>query len=367
VSVLATLIVPLAHADNRLEPVVLGAVSVLLSTALGVLGTRRLVQGAVLAAVLGASLLPSLAADEAWLQRVDLAAVLSVAALGVVVVTGWGGQPFLAPLAVGGASGAVVEGTVHLGQPAITGVCCAMACAIGVGPLLGALCARRSDAAVAVITLGVAGLVDAVVLRGAGARPLPGHAPGSAARHGLTIALLVAALLSVAAMRRGGLRLALVAGRAGAAAAVRGVEVRFARVAAWTAATALAGASGCAFVLDRGGVTAPPLGAAASLRLTAVVMLTGASRSSAAIVAGAACGLVAGDDGAAPRWLDLVVGTSVVVAVLARERWRAEHKPSLAIIGRSAGRMLRPVTPSQEHATGLGLMSGDVESGASIR
>ena len=359
---LATLIVPITQADNRLEPVVLGGVAVVLATALGVLGARRLLRSVVAAGVLGASLLPSFTADAEWMQRVDLAAVMTIAALGVVVVTGWGGQPFLAPLAVSGTSAVVVARVVQLGQPPITGVCCAMALATGLGPLLGAVCERRTRTAVVALTLGVAGLVDATMLRAGGARSLPGHDPGSPVlRHDLTLALLVAALLAVATLRRGALRLALVAGRGGAAAAVRGVDVRGARLAAWTAATALAGAAGCAFVLDRGGVTPAPLGAAASLRLTAVVMLAGASRSGAAIVAGAVCGLAPGTDGAAPAWLDLAVGTTVVVGVLSREWWRTGHKPSLRRIGRAAGRVLRPVTPSHEHPTGFGLMSGDAE------
>jgi ABC-type branched-subunit amino acid transport system permease subunit len=200
------------------------------------------------------------------------------------------------------------------------------------------------------------------VLRAGGARSLPGYDPGSAVlRHDLTLALLGAALLVVATMRRTSLRLALVAGRCGMAAAARGVDVGATRLAAWTAATALAGAAGCAFVLDRGGVTAAPLGAPASLRLTAVVMLAGASRSVAAILAGAVCGLAPETDGAAPAWLDLVVGTTVVSGLLARQWWRLGHKPSLGRIGRAAGRVLRPVTPSHEHGAGFGLMSGDAE------
>ena len=359
---LATLIVPITRADDRLEPVVLGGVAVVLVTALGVLGARRLLQSAAAAAILGAALLPSFTADAAWMQRVDLAVVMSIAALGVVVVTGWGGQPFLAPLAVSGASASVVAALVQIGQPPISGVCCAMAFALGIGLLLGAVCGRRTRSAVAVLTFGVAGLVDATILRAGGSRSLPGYDPGSPVlRHDLTLALLVAALLAVAAMRRGWLRLALVAGRSGAAAAVRGVDVAAARLAAWAAAAALGGAAGCAFVLDRGAVTPAPLGTAASVRVTAVVMIAGASRSGAAILAGAVCGLAAQADGTAPAWLDLVVGTSVVAGLLGREWWGAGHKPSPRRIGRAAGLLLRCVTPSQEHGTGFGLMSGDAE------
>ena len=363
VALLATLIVPLTQADNRLEPVVLGCVAAGLMAGLGVLGPRRLLHGIAGIAVLAAALLPSLTADSTWMRRTDLAAVMAVAALGVVVVTGWGGQPFLAPLAVSGACAATVAGVMgHLGQPPITGVCCAMALALACGLLLGAVCGGRGQAAIAVITLGVAGLIDATVLRAGGGRTLPGYGPGSPIlRHDLTLALLAAALLVVAAMRRRGLRLALVAGRAGAIAAVRGVDVRSTRLAAWVTATVLAGAAGCALVLDQGGVTPAPLGAAASLRLTALVMLAGASRSGAAIVAGAVCGLAPGTDGAAPAWLDLVVGTSVVVGVLSREWRRTGHKPSLGLIGPAAGGLLRPVTPSHKHGAGFGVMSGDAE------
>src|SRR5207244_12121374 len=104
------------------------------------------------AAVLAAALLPSLTADLTWMRRTDLAAVMAVAALGVVVVTGWGGQPFLAPLAVSGACAATVAGVMeHLGQPPITGVCCAMTLALACRLLLGAVSGGRRQAARAVV------------------------------------------------------------------------------------------------------------------------------------------------------------------------------------------------------------------------
>lgn len=362
VALLATLIVPLTQADGRLEPLVLSGVAAGLAAALGLLGARRLLRGVALVAVLAAAFLPSLTEDATWMRRTDLAAVMAVAALGVVVVTGWGGQPLLAPLAISGACAVtVVAVTEQLGQPPIAAVCCAMAVAAACGLVLGALCAGRGRAAVAVITLGVAGLVDTTVLR-PGARSFHGYDLGPPAlRHALTVGLLVVALLVVAVMRRGTMRLAIVASRAGASAAVRGVDVHTASMAAWLTAALLAGAAGCALVLDQGGVTPAPLGAAASLRLAAVVMVLGASRSGVALAAGAVCGLAPGADGVAPDWLDLAVGTSVVVGVLGREWWRAGHKPSLGLIGPAAGRALRPVTPSHNHGAGFGLMSGDAE------
>jgi branched-chain amino acid transport system permease protein len=373
-ALLATLIVPVTQSDSRLEPVVLGGVAVGLATALGMLGARRLLSvGATAALLAGALLLP--VSPVGWrLQGPDLAIVMAVAALGLVVLNGWGGQPFLAPLAITGLSAYTVTWVVEgLGQPPITGVCCAMAVALASGLLLGAVCGRRGQAAVAVVSLGLGGVVDAAVFRdrhAGGIRRLAAYDPGPAPlRYYALLALLGVCLLAVVAMRRGGMRLALVAGRAREmGAAVRGVDVAGIRLGAWVTAALLAGAAGCALTLEQGGVGPGPLRLTDSLRLVGVVMVLGRTRIAAALLAGAVCGLAPGVGGSAPviagaepAWLDLVIGTSVVLGLLGRERWRAGHKSLLGLIGPAAARGLGYVTPSHKRGAGFGVMSGDAE------
>jgi hypothetical protein len=97
-------------------------------------------------------------------------------------------------------------------------------------------------------------------------------------------------------------------------------------------------------------------------------MVLGRTRIAAALLAGVVCGVAPDAGGAAPvvagaqpAWLDLVIGTSVVLCVLSREWWRAGHKSLLGLIGPAAARAVRYVTPSHKRGTGFGVMSGDAE------
>ncbi|HEY0411417.1 MAG TPA: hypothetical protein VGE42_14245, partial [Candidatus Dormibacteraeota bacterium] len=268
-----------------------------LALALGLLGARRLVGLLAAVAVVAALLASPLTAAGPPLRSVDLAIVLAIAGLGVVVLGGWGGQPFLAPLAVAGLGAYTTTWVVAgLGQPAVTGVCCALALTLGLGLLLGAVCARRTQATVAVVTLGLAGALDAGVFRSqraGGLRLMPDYDPGPASlRHYALVALLGACILGVVAMRRSGVRLALVAAHSSeAAAAARGVDVAGARRTAWVTACLLAGAAGCALALVEGGAAPALLHPLDSLRLVGLVMLLGRTRIVAALVAGGVCGL----------------------------------------------------------------------------
>jgi branched-chain amino acid transport system permease protein len=373
VALLATLVVPVTQADSRLEPLVLGGVSAGLAAALGLLGARRLLSLVAGAAVVAVLLAPPLAAAGPLLRSVDLAVVLAIAGLGVVVLGGWGGQPFLAPLAVTGLGAYTTTWVVAgLGQPAFTGVCCALALTLGLGLVLGAACARRTQAAVAVVSLGLAGALDAAVFRSpwaGGVRPMPAYDPGSAPlRHYALLALLAVCLLGVVAMRRSGVRLALVAARSSEAAAARGVDVAGARRTAWVTACLLAGVAGCALALVEGGAAPALLHPLDSLRLVGLVMVLGRTRIAAALVAGGVCGLAAAPplaagalSGGEPTWLDLAVGTSVVVGLIGREIWRRDHKTLRALVGPAAARAVDPVSPSRKPGTWFGAMSGDAE------
>ncbi|HEY2704555.1 MAG TPA: hypothetical protein VGL20_12770 [Candidatus Dormibacteraeota bacterium] len=372
VALLATLIVPVVQADSRYEPVVLTGVAAGLAAALGVLGTRRLVAVLGAAAVVAILLSPQLAAPGPLLRSADLGAVLAISGLGVVVLGGWAGQPFLAPLAVTGLGAYTVTWVVAgLGQPAVTGVCCALAVSLGLGLLLWAVCTGRGQTAVAVVTLGLAAVLDAAVFRSdraGGVRLMPGDPAPASLRHYALLAVLGVCILGVAGMRRGGTRLALVAARSEAAAAARGVDVARARRTAWTSACLLAGIAGCALALVEGGAAPALLHPLDSLRLVGLVMVLGRTRITAALVAGAVCGLAAAPpltagalSGGEPTWLDLAVGTSVVVGVLGREWWRRDHKTLRALVGPAAAGAVGAVSPSRKPGTWFGAMSGDAE------
>jgi ABC-type uncharacterized transport system permease subunit len=206
-AVLATLIVPVTDADNRLEPLVLAGVAAFLAAALGMLGARRLLVAAGAVAAVGAAVALPATSLSSHLTTVDAALALGFTGLGVLVLTGWGGQPFLAPLVVTALSARLAGRLVSaMGAPAF----------------------------------------------------VPGAAPP---RHEALLGALALCGLGVLMLRRGSLRLALVAARSSErAAALRGVDVAAVRWTAWVLGCLLAGVGGCALALIPGGVAALSVG-----------------------------------------------------------------------------------------------------------
>src|ERR1700752_1862586 len=101
-------------------------------------GTRRLLTLTVaLVGLLGALLLP-ISAPQTWIEPGALSIAFAIAALGVVVLTGWAGEPFPAPRAVTGiAAYATAWFAGDQGQPAVIAVTYALALAIILGAIAG--------------------------------------------------------------------------------------------------------------------------------------------------------------------------------------------------------------------------------------
>jgi ABC-type branched-subunit amino acid transport system permease subunit len=330
-------------------------------------GTRRLLTLTLaLAGLLGALVLPLTAAGN-WLEPSALSIALAIAALGVVVVTGWAGELFLAPLAIAGlAAYATAWFAGDQGQPLVIAVTYALALGIIAGAVIGLLCAvQRSGAVVAVVSLGLAAVLDAALFRS--------HAVGGTRRltpalsqplrmgnyqidadvvlyYALLLVLVVCVLL-VLVLRDSRFALMLRAGRSGAGPSeARGVDVTATRFAAYLVATGLAAVAGCCAAVDTGRVTPETFSPLNSLLLVGLVLLLGRSRVTAAIPAGAVVGAVpllmsryhpiAGYRAAD---LDLAVGALLLVVVVGREllgaRARAwlERSP-LAGVGRGRRR-----------------------------
>jgi ABC-type branched-subunit amino acid transport system permease subunit len=269
-------------------------------------GTRRLVTLALaLAALLGAVALPLTPAGS-WLEPAALSIALAIAALGVVVVDGWAGQAFLAPVALAGlAAYATAWFAGDQGQPLVIAVTYAMALVILTGTFVGLVCAvQRSGATVAIVSLGVAAVLDAAVFRShalGGTRRLtpPLSRPlvmggylvdASVILYYALLLLLVACLLTVLVLRDTHLHALLHAGSHASGAEVRGVGVTGARLAAHVVAAALAGVAGCALAVDMGRVTPATFPPRQSLLLVGLVLLLGRSRPPAAIAAGILAG-----------------------------------------------------------------------------
>jgi ABC-type branched-subunit amino acid transport system permease subunit len=377
-ALLATVGASLAGADPRLEPVVLALAAAGLGTAASVAGARRLLRGTAVATAVAVGLaLPATPAAGA-LEALEAGVCLAIAALGVVVLTGWGGQVFLAPLALsGGAAWTTARLAGDLGQPPAAAVAGGLAVAGVLGLVSGAVCAaQRSPAGVAILSLGLAGALDALTsdLRPAAASPAQALAlpeplqvgalavDGRAATWDALLLVLGACLLAVAVARRR-LRPALRAAAGNPlAAAVRGVDVVAVRRDAYLLAGVLAGVAGCAAVSLLPAVPDRLLGPAASLRLVGLVALLGRTRSRSAVLAGLVCGVVpALDRAGGGAWVDLALGAAVLVRLHAGELWRRSHKSLRGLIGRAASRSGRSVTASRESPARLRTMSRDAD------
>src|SRR5258708_14623113 len=121
-------------------------------------GTRRLLALTLaLVGLLGALSLPLTPAGN-WLEPSALSIAFAIAALGVVVLTGWAGELFLAPLATTGvAAYATAWFAGDQGQPLVIAVTYALALAVILGAVAGLGCAaQRSGAGVAGGSPGVA-------------------------------------------------------------------------------------------------------------------------------------------------------------------------------------------------------------------
>jgi len=316
-------------------------------------GTRRLLTLTVaLCGLLGAVVLP-ISAPDTWVEPAALSVAFAIAGLGVVVLSGWAGELFLAPLAITGlAAYATAWFAGDQGQPAVIAVTYALALAIILGVIAGAICAvQRSGAVVAVIGIGVAAVLSDAVFRShaiggvrhlspALAHPLRTGGYEVAADVVLYYALLlvlVVCVLSVLVLRESRLAATLRASRSGAERAeVRGVDVTAGRFAAHLIAAVLGGVAGCGVALDIGRVAPEQFSPLRSLLLVGSVLLFGRTR----VVAGLAAGVVVG---AVPEVMtryhplarynatdvDLAVGALLLLAVVAGEVLRGARARGL--------------------------------------
>jgi ABC-type branched-subunit amino acid transport system permease subunit len=116
---------------------------------------RLLTLTVALIGLLGALLLP-MSAPRSWIEPGALSIAFSIATLGVVVLPGWAGELLLAPLGITGlAAYATARFADDQGQPTVIAVTYALALALSLGALAGAICeVQRSDAVVPVIGIG---------------------------------------------------------------------------------------------------------------------------------------------------------------------------------------------------------------------
>jgi branched-chain amino acid transport system permease protein len=309
-------------------------------------GTRRFVTltfvlGGIVVAI-GLPLSP--VADR--LDPAMAALALMLAALGLVVLNGWAGQAFLAPL---GFAGIGAYATAWLaggaGLPLAAAVTLALATVVGVAALLIPLTTGGRQVEMAIVSLGLAQALQAAWFASphlGGVRSVPSPVPQALVIRGYSIlpdvalyfGLLTAvgvALLAMLVLQESGFRQSLSAVASGEApAAARGVDVTSVTAAATLLGAGLCGAAGCALAVVSGQVSPGSFDAEASLRLVAAMVIVGRARIGGAIVAGALCGAVPAlmeryqpVDWYRPQLLDLAIGAAAVVAVVGGTRLAA--------------------------------------------
>jgi branched-chain amino acid transport system permease protein len=312
-------------------------------------GTRRLLTLTLALAGLLAALSLPLTPAGGWLEPAALSIAFAIAALGVVVLSGWAGELFLAPLAITGvAAYATAWFAGDQGQPLVIAVTYALALAVILGAVAGLVCAvQRSGAVVAVVSLGIAAVLDAAVFRShviGGTRRLtpPLSQPlrmggyevdADVVLYYALLLVLVICVLLVLVLRDSRFALMLRATRSGAGpSGARGVDVTATRFAAYMIAAVLAGVAGCLLAADTGRVDPQRFSPLQSLLLVGLVLLLGRGRILAALAAGTVVGAVpelmsryhpvAGYRAAD---LDLAVGALLLVAVVGGELLRGSR------------------------------------------
>ena len=316
-------------------------------------GTRRLLTLTVaLCGLLGALVLP-ISAPDTWVEPAALSVAFAIAGLGVVLLSGWAGELFLAPLAITGlAAYATAWFAGDQGQPAVIAVTYALALAIILGAIVGAICAvQRSGAVVAIVSTGVAAVLSDAVFRShviGGTRhlsPALSHPlrlggyeiDADVVLYYALVLVLVVCVLTVLVLRESRLVAMLRASRSGTERAeVRGVDVTAGRFAAYLIAAVLGGVAGCCVALDLGRVTPDRFSPLQSLLLVGSVLVFGRTRVVAGIVAGI---VVAALPEAMTRYhplarynvadIDLVVGGLLLVVVVCGELLRGARARGL--------------------------------------
>lgn len=127
----------------------------------GVVGARALQIGAGIALVLVWSVM-----TPAWIDAATVSLGVATVLLSLVVVTGYGGQISLVQFTIAG-FGAWIAAllTVHFGAPFLVAASSAVLAALGVGIVVGLPALRIRGVHLAVVTLGFAAMIDAMVFK----------------------------------------------------------------------------------------------------------------------------------------------------------------------------------------------------------
>ena len=297
------------------------------------------------------------------LLTASLALVFAIAALSVVVITGWAGQVSLAQVGFMGVGAYVMARLMDpaVGMPVYGAVPCGVVAAAFVSLLVGLPAVRLRGIHLTIVTLAVGQvLVDAVFssrrLTGSAnglvvARPVVGSLDLSsdATLFRAVLVVLVLSCLAVAALRHTTAGRSMIALSAPpAAVAARGIDITASTLGAVALSAALAGLAGCCLGLVIGSVGPASFTPLQSALLLALVVLVGARSISGAVVAGVVYATLPqmlprlfSDPVTASRAVNLVAGGGLLVALVVRERAGAAIRRAIDAAAGRARRMVR--------------------------
>lgn len=299
-------------------------------------------------------------------QGLIVSMLFALICLSVVVSAGWGEQISLLPLAIAGLAGMSALGAAAVGAPFPLAAVVGTASAWLAGRLLAVPLSRLRGVSLAVATLAVAVVLERLVLEGAATalagREVPrptilgidvgisgvGGANFTPAFGFVCLAVLVAAVLGLAALRRSpaGLTLLGASSDEPAARAV-GIDVEAVRRNAFTLSCGIAGAAGVLMAYSVEGVSAQSFLVIGSVVAVSLTAISGITRIAGALLAGALAqsGLVVTVTG---RWLGTAAAGSTYALLGMVLMVTAVLAPSGLLDVRTARRVGRARPPGRE-------------------
>jgi ABC-type branched-subunit amino acid transport system permease subunit len=231
----------------------------------------------------------------------SLALIFAIAALSVVVITGWTGQTSLAQVTFMGVGAFVAARLMApaVGLPLYLAAPVAVLAAAAVSVVVGLPALRLRGVYLAVVTLGFAQVMQDAVFNNATltgsqngvnvARPVLGRLDLSSEHtlYYLLLGVLVGCCLLVAGVRRSSLGRRMIALRTTeVGASVRGIDLVSTKLMAFSLSAALAGLAGVLYALELQSVGPAPFNPLQSIFLLGAVVLLGQESVVAAVAAG---------------------------------------------------------------------------------
>jgi branched-chain amino acid transport system permease protein len=276
------------------------------------------------------------------LLSMSLALIFAIAALSVVVITGWTGQTSLAQVTFMGVGAFVAARLMApgVGLPLYLAAPVAVLAAAAVSVVVGLPALRLRGVYLAVVTLGFAQVMQDAVFNNATltgsqngvnvARPVLGRLDLSSEHtlYYLLLGVLVGCCLLVAGVRRSSLGRRMIALRTTeVGASVRGIDLVSTKLVAFSFSAALAGLAGVLYALELQSVGPAPFNPLQSIFLLGLVVIAGERTIFAALVAGLLYGWMPPeltrhftDSTFGPNATNLVAGVGLLLVLVGREQ-----------------------------------------------